>query len=464
MATAERSSQNIAAALRALPSVDRLLRHPLLSALPPTPLRVEAARQALEAARAAIQAGAAPPSAEALAREVLARYAALDQPSLRPVINATGVIIHTNLGRAPLSDEALAAMRAVAEGYSNLEYDLDAGARGSRLAHLDHLLRRVTGAEAGMAVNNNASAILLMLTALCAGREVIVSRGQAVEIGGGFRIPDVLRQSGATLVEVGTTNRTRLADFADAISDRTAALLRVHASNFRIVGFTEFPALRDLATLAHARGVLMLDDLGSGCLFDATRYGLAPEPRVDASVRDGADVAAFSGDKLLGGPQAGILAGRAEPIARLRRHPLARAVRMDKTSIAALEATLRHYARGDAFEQIPVLRMIAATPEALAERATAWRDAVPLPAAVVPATSMIGGGSLPGEGLESRVLALALGRPDRAAALLRSFATPVIGRVENDRLLFDPRTVAPAEDAIVIEALRRLATALADDD
>jgi|SRR5579875_478236 len=460
MATAERSSQNIAAALRALPSVDRLLRHPLLSALPPTPLRVEAARQALEAARAAIQAGAAPPSAEALAREVLARYAALDQPSLRPVINATGVIIHTNLGRAPLSDEALAAMRAVAEGYSNLEYDLDAGARGSRLAHLDHLLRRVTGAEAGMAVNNNASAILLMLTALCAGREVIVSRGQAVEIGGGFRIPDVLRQSGATLVEVGTTNRTRIEDFAAAITERTAALLRVHASNFRIVGFTAFPRLEELAELARARGVLLLDDLGSGCLFDTTRFGLAPEPRVQDSIRAGVDVAAFSGDKLLGGPQAGLLVGRAAAIARLRAHPLARAVRMDKLSIAALEATLRHYARGEEFTAVPVLRMIAAPVDELAARAEAWRAACPLPAEVVAAESAVGGGSLPGETLPTRALAVRVAQPDTAAAILRRKTPPVIARVEDGRLLLDPRTVLPREDSLVAAALQQLAAEL----
>jgi L-seryl-tRNA(Ser) seleniumtransferase len=461
MATVQKSDQNIAAALRALPSVDRLLRHPLLSALPPTPLRVEAARQALSAARTAIQAGAAPPSPEALAHEALARYAALDQPSLRPVINATGVIVHTNLGRAPLSDEALAAMRAVAEGYSNLEYDLAAGGRGSRLTHLDGLLQRVTGAEAGMAVNNNASAILLMLSALCAGREVIVSRGQAVEIGGGFRIPDVLRQSGATLVEVGTTNRTRIEDFAAAITERTAALLRVHASNFRIVGFTAFPRLEELAELAHSRGILLLDDLGSGCLFDTTRFGLAPEPRVQDSIRTGVDVAAFSGDKLLGGPQAGILVGRSAAIARLRAHPLARAARMDKLSIAALEATLRHYAHGEEFTAVPVLRMIAASVDELAARAEAWRVACPLPAEVVAAESAVGGGSLPGETLPTRALAVRVAQPDAAAAILRRHTPPVIARVEDGRLLLDPRTVLPREDGTVAAALQHLAAELA---
>ena len=447
----------IAPALRALPSVDRLLAQPPLADEPPSPLRTEAARRAIDAARQAIREGGDLPSIEALIAEALARLADLERPSLRRVINATGVILHTNLGRAPLAEDALAAMEAVGAGYSNLEFDLDAGARGSRFSHLDELLRRVTGAEAGIAVNNNASAILLMLSALCAGREVIVSRGQAVEIGGGFRIPDVLRQSGATLVEVGTTNRTRLADFADAITDRTAALLRVHASNFRVVGFTEFPLLRDLATLAHERGVLLLDDLGSGCLFDATRFGLAPEPRVDDSLRDGADVAAFSGDKLLGGPQAGILVGRAELVSRLRRHPLARAVRMDKASIAALEATLRHYARGDAFAAIPVLRMIAAPVETLQARVEVWRAATPLPAEVVPSRAMIGGGSLPGEGLDSRALAITVAHPERAARALRTLPTSVVGRVEGDRLLLDARTVAPSEDGNLVAALRQLA-------
>jgi L-seryl-tRNA(Ser) seleniumtransferase len=449
-------------ALRRLPSVDRLLAQPLLAALPATPLRTDAARDAIDNARAAIRNGAPAPTLDELAQAAVAALARRERPSLRRVINATGVILHTNLGRAPLSDDALAAMAAAGAGYTNLEYDLDTGERGSRFSHLDPLLQHVTGAEAGIAVNNNASAILLMLSALCAGREVIISRGQAVEIGGGFRIPDVLRQSGATLVEVGTTNRTRLADFAAAITERTAALLRVHASNFRVIGFTEFPDLDDLAALAHERGVLLLDDLGSGCLFDTTAFGLAPEPRVETSLRAGVDLTAFSGDKLLGGPQAGILAGRAELVERCRRHPLARAVRMDKSGIAALEATLRHYLRGEAFARIPVLRMIAAPLAELAARAERWRAAWPLAADVVAARSTIGGGSLPGAELPTHALALDLPHPNRAASLLRLLETPVIGRVEAGRLLLDPRTVAPEEDPLICEALARLAELLGD--
>lgn len=443
--------------LRALPSVDRLLAHPLLVSAPATPLRTEAARAAIDGARRSVRAGGVAPATDEIARAALDLLATLERPSLRPVINATGVILHTNLGRAPLSEAALAAMHAAGRGYTNLEYDLDRGERGSRFSHLEALLRRVTGAEAGIAVNNNAAAILLMLTALCAGREVIVSRGQAVEIGGGFRIPDVLRQSGTTLVEVGTTNRTRLGDFAGAIGERTAALLRVHASNFRIVGFTEFPPLADLAQLAHARGVLLLDDLGSGCLFDTTRFGMAPEPSVPDSLRAGVDVAAFSGDKLLGGPQAGVLVGHEARIALLRRHPLARALRMDKASIGALEATLRHYARGEEFREIPVLRMLATPLSEIEARAGAWAEACPLSCVVVTVRSMVGGGSLPGEGPLSRALAIDVRHPDTVAAALRRSDPPLIGRVEDGRVLLDPRTVDPRDDAAVIAALARLA-------
>jgi L-seryl-tRNA(Ser) seleniumtransferase len=441
---------------RRLPSVDRLLAHPLLAGAGTVPLRGAAAREALAAVRRELRDGAEPPDADAIAARALAIVDAIEAPSLRPVINATGVILHTNLGRAPLAEDALAAMVAAGRDYTNLEYDLAEGSRGSRFSHLDALLRRVTGAEAGIAVNNNAAAILLMLSALCRDREVIVSRGQAVEIGGGFRIPDVLRQSGAALVEVGTTNRTNLGDFADAIGERTAAILRVHASNFRVIGFTTFPAIEALATLAHDRGLLLLDDLGSGCLIDTTRFGMSPEPTVQQSVQAGVDVAAFSGDKLLGGPQAGILAGKAAAIDRLRRHPLARAVRMDKTGIAALAATLRHYVRGDALETIPIWRMLTAPLAEVEQRARAWAASTTFPTEIVVGTTMVGGGSLPEDGVETRLLGIATADPNAVAAGLRRLHPPLIARVSDERLLLDPRTVHPEQDAVVAAALAQL--------
>ena len=302
---------------RALPSVERILSHAEVRSLTNGDATVTTAlvRQALDSARAAIANGGQAPTVEELVESVLGLAATVLEPSLRPVINATGVIIHTNLGRAPLSDEAIAAMAAVSRGYSNLEFDLEAGERGSRYDAPGGGAAQLTGAEAAIAVNNNASALLLALSALCVrGREVIISRGQAVEIGGGFRIPDVMAQSGARLVEVGTTNRTYLRDYEAAITEETAALMRVHASNFRIIGFTESPSFEDLGLLAHERGVLLLDDLGSGCLLDTTQFGLAPEPTVQESVAAGADLVLFSGDKLLGGPQAGIIAGRRDLI------------------------------------------------------------------------------------------------------------------------------------------------------
>ncbi|HLA18055.1 MAG TPA: L-seryl-tRNA(Sec) selenium transferase, partial [Dehalococcoidia bacterium] len=359
---------------RALPSVDRLLADERLRPLGTgdRPVVTEIVRRALETARAAVADGRPAPTDDQLVESVLGLAEALFRPSLRAVINATGVIIHTNLGRAPLSDDAIAAMAAVSRGYSNLEFDLEGGERGSRFAHLEGVLRQLTGAEAAIAVNNNASALLLALSALASDGEVVVSRGQAVEIGGGFRIPDVMRQSGARLVEVGTTNRTYLRDYEAAITPETVAIMRVHASNFRIVGFTETPDIRQMGRLAHERGLLLLDDLGSGCLIDTARFGLAPEPTVQDSVAAGAGLTLFSGDKLLGGPQAGIIVGRADLVETLRRHPLARALRMDKGSIAALTATLLHYLRGEALEKLPVWRMIAEPVASVKRRSRRW--------------------------------------------------------------------------------------------
>jgi len=425
-------------------------------------------RQALESARQAIADGRPTPTEDQLVESVLGLATAVFQPSLRPVINATGVIIHTNLGRAPLSDDALEAMAAVSRGYSNLEFDLEAGERGSRYAHLESVLTHLTGAEAAMAVNNNASALLLTLSAPAQDpfdgaqgeREVIISRGQAVEIGGGFRIPDVMRQSGARLVEVGTTNRTYLRDYEAAITPETVAIMRVHASNFRIIGFTESPSIQELGRLARERGVLLLDDIGSGCLLDTTQFGLAAEPTVAESISAGADLVLFSGDKLLGGPQAGVIAGRAGLVAQLRRHPLARAVRMDKASIAGLSATLHHYLRGEALTKIPVWRMISMPLPEIERRARRWARAIGKPAQVVDGRSMVGGGSLPEESLPTKLVEL----PGDGAYLsalacrLRTGTPPVVARIERDALLLDPRTVRPDEDRELLSAVRTAVT------
>ncbi len=444
---------------RNLPSVSRLLAHrrirPLVSRMASDSV-AELIRQQLQEARRAIAAGHECPPTEVLVESVLGRAELLLQPTPRPVINASGVIIHTNLGRAPLSQEAIAAMEAVSRGYSNLEFHLTEGERGDRQMHLEALLCQISGAQAAMAVNNNAGAVLLVLTALAKEREVIISRGQAVEIGGGFRIPEVMHQSGARLVEVGTTNRTYLSDYQQAITSDTAALMRVHASNFRIIGFVESSPLEDLVRLAHQHGLLLLDDLGSGCLIDTSQFGLATEPTVQESVAAGADLTLFSGDKLLGGPQAGIIVGREELVARLRRHPLARALRMDKASIAALAATAIHYVRGEALEKIPVWRMIATPLATIERRARRWARAIGAPARILHGRSMIGGGSLPEEGLPTRVVAIPAhgGRSvTELAQRLRLGQPPVIGRIEHDQLLLDPRTVAPEVDSTLAEAV-----------
>ena len=438
--------------LRSLPSVDRVLSQPAIAALAlPAELVTEAVREEIGRLRAELLAAeedAPAPSPQRVAESVAERLSELFTPSLRPIINATGVVIHTNLGRAPLSDAAIAGMQEAAR-YSNLEFDLEAGARGSRAHHLDAPLRALTGAEGALVVNNNAAALYLTLAAHAREREVVVSRGQAVEIGGGFRIPDVLRQSGAALVEVGATNRTRAADYAEAIRERTAALLRVHSSNFRIVGFTEETPLAEMASIAREHGVLLLDDIGSGCLLETREYGLTHEPTPQESITAGADLVLFSGDKLLGGPQAGIIVGREAALAPLRSHPLMRALRPDKTTIAALGATLGHYLRGEAEAEIPVWRMIAAEADQLRERAEAWRAALGI-GEVVAEQSPIGGGSLPGETRPTWALRLP---DDGLARRLRSGGPPVIARVVDDGVQLDPRTVLPEQESALLEAL-----------
>ncbi len=444
---------------RHLPSVERLLASQRLQEAVAgygRALATEVVREVLADARADVVRGGRAPEAADLACEVARRLAALGHGTLHPVINATGVIIHTNLGRAPLSAAARRAIETVVSGYSNLEYDLAAGERGSRYLHAERLLCRLTGAEAALVVNNNAGALFLALSALARGRDVVISRGQLVEVGGGFRIPDVMLESGARLVEVGTTNRTHLRDYQAAAGPQTALLLRVHYSNFRQVGFTADVPLAEMVGLGNSLGIPVLDDLGSGSLLDTTLYGLAPEPMVQQSVAAGAGLITFSGDKLLGGPQAGLIVGREELVAQLRHHPLARALRVGKDTLAALQATLLHYLHGEAEREVPVWHMIGLPLEGLAARATAWAEALKergLGASVVPAYSTIGGGSLPGEVLPTRALALSHPVPDALTAALRAGVPPVVARILADRVILDPRTVPAEADATLIDAV-----------
>jgi L-seryl-tRNA(Ser) seleniumtransferase len=421
--------------LRDLPAVDALLAAPQVAALAEThgrPLVVACARRALDRAREEIRAGGEPADpAELVAAEVRAALA----PSLRRVLNATGVIVHTNLGRAPLPAAALDRAVEAGRGFSNLEYDLAAGTRGSRQAHCAAHVRALTGAEDSLVVNNNAAAVLLALAALAEGREVVVSRGELVEIGDGFRIPEVLARSGARLVEVGTTNRTRIADYERAVGEETAVLLRVHQSNFRIVGFTEQPPLAELAALARRRGLVLVDDLGSGVLEE-----LGDEPSARESLASGADLVCFSGDKLLGGPQAGVVAGRADLVERLRRHPLQRALRPDKLTMAALEGTLALYRNpARARTEIPVLRMLEEPAERV--RARAERLAAATGGELEETVGRVGGGALPLAELPSFACAL----PEELAAPLRAGDPPVVGIVRDGRLLLDCRTLTDAE-------------------
>jgi L-seryl-tRNA(Ser) seleniumtransferase len=461
-----------AALLRQLPAVDELLRRPRLGELAGRvgrALLVEQARAVLEDLRRALAEGVEPDPAALDAAHLEARViSAVERAlawSLRPVINATGVILHTNLGRAPLAAHALEHLGAVAASYSNLEYDLAAGERGKRDAHTARLLARVVGAEAAIVVNNNAAAVLLVLNTLAKGAEVIVSRGELVEIGDGFRIPDVMAESGALLREVGTTNRTRIADYDRALSERTRLLLRVHPSNFRIVGFTERPSLEELVELGRRAGVPVFEDLGSGCLVDLSAHGF-DEPVAGTSLAAGASVVSFSGDKLLGGPQAGIIAGKREAVERIRRNPLFRALRVDKLTISVLEATLVALLRG-AYDEIPTLRMIRLSQDEMDRRARIFVEKL---WALVPASlaaeveieisdgqSVLGGGSTPAQHLATRLLGISSVRRSAAQleARLRAPAggVPVVARIEDDRLILDLRTVFPEQEAALAVSL-----------
>jgi L-seryl-tRNA(Ser) seleniumtransferase len=456
--------------LRQLPQVDALLGSSGMASLLKAYSRQEVAdtlRAALHTLRSDLKAGRLNQlpdfESEAFTQSLAEKIESERQPNLRPAINATGIIIHTNLGRARLAPEALAAMQAVGAGHSNLELDLDTGRRGSRHAHVERLICELTGAEAALVVNNCAAAVLLSLMATAHGQKVVASRGELIEIGGAFRLPDVIQQSGAILKEVGATNKTRVKDYAEAIDPDTAVLLKSHTSNYQIVGFTHAPQREELAALAHATGTILMEDLGSGVLVDLSPYGLLNEPIVSDVLASGVDIVMFSGDKLLGGPQCGIIAGRAELIRGLKTHPLSRAVRIDKLSLAALEATLRLYrAPHDPFCSVPVLRAISQSIEDV--RARAERLVAALIAAgfedvsSLPSEAFVGGGSLPQQHLKSHAVSIGVSpfTPDALAAALRKARPPVIGMIRDDRFLMDVRTVTDSEVTGIVDAFRGL--------
>ncbi|WP_299029621.1 L-seryl-tRNA(Sec) selenium transferase [uncultured Sulfitobacter sp.] len=456
--------------LRDLPQINSLLAYPGIAALAQTYSQsetVDALRVIVDGLRTSLLAGDAPPmpdfASTSFAAQVDAQIVVARQPALRGVINATGVIIHTNLGRARLAPQAIAAMQSTAATFSNLELDLATGKRGSRHSHTERLICDLTGAQAAVVVNNCAAAVLLALVATAKGRKVIASRGELIEIGGSYRLPDVIAQSGATLHEVGTTNKTRASDYADAIDDNTAVLLKSHTSNFKIIGFTAAPTRAELALIAAERRIVLMEDLGSGVLIDLAPHGLTDEPVVADILKSGVDLVMFSGDKLLGGPQAGIIAGRRDLIAALKSHPLMRAVRIDKLSLAALEATLRLYcAPHDPMVAVPVLRMLSEPAEQVAARARMVVDQIApvgrLDAKVVETVARVGAGALPEQDLVSHAVSLASDdmSADALMAALRASDPPIIGRIEHDRVLLDMRTIDPSEGAAIVRALNSI--------
>ncbi len=465
--------------LRQIPGVDAiLLWEPVREALARHPKKIvlEAIREVLDETRKAIlqNAGAGTPAAAiaGLPDLIVERIERLAQFTLRGVVNATGIVIHTNLGRSLLAGCAVERLRLMCGGYNNLEYDLERGERGSRYVHAEAILRELTGAEAALVVNNNAGAVFLALNTLARGREVVVSRGQLVEIGGSFRIPDVMTSSGAVLHEVGTTNRTHLRDYRAAINERTALLMKVHTSNYRIVGFTADVALEDMVSLGREHGLPVIEDLGSGCFVNLAPFGLHGETTVQETVRAGADLVTFSGDKLLGGPQAGIMVGRRDIVERCRKNPITRALRVDKMTLAALEATLRLYRdERQAMDQIPTLRMIAAPASELEGRAEELAGLIRgmdgsgvLEVKTMPGFSQVGGGSLPAQDLPTRVVAIRSDSfsPNRIEEMLRAGDPPVIGRIESDFFIMDVRTIAPAELDLIRHAVERMLLAGAD--
>jgi len=443
--------------LSLLPSIDQLIKTPKMGKLLESygrPLSLEAIRAVFDTIRTDYITHSVPiPGQDEIIARVKGQLDAWLTPSLVPVINATGVILHTNLGRAPLSRQTQAAIIAAAEGYTNLEFSLKSGKRGKRSVHASRILAQLTGVEAGFVVNNNAGAVLLILSALASGKKVIVSRTQLVEIGGGFRIPDVMRQSGAHLVEIGTTNRVHLYDYETVLEKEEIALVMVaHHSNFKLIGFHSEPELAEIVSAAHRHGVPVIHDLGSGALLDTAKYGLAHEPTVQESVKAGCDLVCFSGDKLLGGPQAGIIIGKKGLIKRIRVHPLARAVRCGKLTLAGVTATLVHYLKDEALTEVPVWAMISKPLDEIHGSAENWRQYLGA-GEVIQGCSTVGGGSLPTEELPTYLLALDPPKPDAFMSTLRSAHPPVIGRIEGDRVLLDPRTIFPEQEAALLRNL-----------
>ena len=445
--------------LRQLPSIDTLLQSSITSDLISLYGRntvIEQLRSEIDALRQQLLNGNdVPIDEQSVLKRVQSQLEHDFMPTLRPVLNATGVIIHTNLGRALLSESAQQAMQSVANHYSNLEFNLETGKRGSRYLHAEELLKDLTGAEAALVVNNNAAALVLALSSLAQSKRVIISRSQLVEIGGGFRIPDIMAQSGAELVEIGTTNRTRITDYESAIDDNTAMLLRIHSSNFKIIGFVQDTSLEDMTQLAHQHQILCVDDLGSGAMLDTETYGLLHEPTVQESINAETDLVLFSGDKLLGGPQSGIMVGKAEIIAQLKKHPLARAMRADKLCYAALSATLDHYRRDEATEKIPVWRMISASVDDLQTRVCAWQEALGT-GDIITGESTVGGGSLPGTTLPTVLLALDTPSAEDFTKKLRLLPLPIVARIADNRVLFDPRTILPEQDQLFTDTLKKM--------
>lgn len=446
--------------LRNLPSVEQLLQTETAAHLIARfgrPLTLDAIRFVLDDTRARFKSGqiTALPLADLILARAESTLAAWTKPTLIPVINASGVILHTNLGRAPMSEWTIRAMDVISRGYSTLEYDLEKGQRGSRLIHAEALLQKLTGAEAALVVNNCASAVLLVLSALANRRRVVIARSQLVEIGGGFRVPDVMKQSGAKLVEVGTTNKVHISDYEEALIESTGLVMRAHRSNFKLVGFTEEPELNDIVNVAHKAGVPVVDDLGSGALYDTAKYGLAHEPTVQESMQAGADIVCFSGDKLLGGPQAGIIIGNKVLLDRIKKHPLARAVRADKACLAGLSATLLHYLKDEAEREVPILRMMSLTLKQIQGRAEAWAAELDQ-GLVVAGESTVGGGSLPGESIPTFLLELRVISAERFLRALRINNPPIIARTENDKVLLDPRTVLPEQEGALLVGLKNI--------
>ena len=443
--------------LSKLPSVDNLLSDEQIDrliSLYGRPLTLQVVRNTLQTIRQSASELPTLPTRSEIIQTIQSNLEAILAPTLQPVINASGVILHTNLGRAPLGVKALQAVVDVANGYSTLEFDLEQGKRGTRSIHAEKLLQTLLNVEAALVVNNNAGAVLLSLAALANRKKVIVSRSQLVEIGGGFRIPDVMKQSGAKLLEIGTTNRVHLADYESVLQEGVSLVLIAHHSNFKLVGFSTEPTVKEITDLAHRYHVPVLHDLGSGALLDTAKYGIAHEPTVQESLTAGVDLVCFSGDKLLGGPQAGIIVGNKELLKKISKHPLARALRADKLCLAALSATLTHYLKDEAETNIPVWQMLSLTTEQIEQRANAWLVSLGT-GSVIPGKSTIGGGSLPEEEMDTNLLAIDVKSAEKTLAALRAQDPPIIARIISDQVVLDPRTVLPFQESDLLRGLER---------